>query len=195
MEIDDFINLRPFLWHVTAISNLEQILEGGILEPPIQLVQGEALLNDRRVEHLVADGALIRDQGRLFELNIEWQDGCDMREFLQLLNARVFFWPGDENSPIKQGLNFIRRYQNDEHENVAIKICSFQIEEDTTEFSKYNSGAPRCYDGAGSPRGPNTFQLAASCDYSAGRVVEVAFPSAVRLQEFEIVDNLHALLQ
>jgi hypothetical protein len=50
-------------------------------------------------------------------------------------------------------------------------------------FSKYNTGAPRCTKGKGSPRGPNTFVAVERATFSVSGVVEVAFKDAVKLPE------------
>jgi hypothetical protein len=63
------------------------------------------------------------------------------------------------------------------------------------QFCRYNSGAPRCSPkrpGRRSPRGPDTFVAASDFSGSPSKVVELVFPTAVKLPHFWEVGTLAA---
>src|SRR6185295_17449394 len=95
---------------------------------------------------------------------------------LKAINERVFFWPGTEFRPISYGIRHFERYRS---ERPVILRCKsdllFNTPGQEPEFCKYNSGSPRCSNGIGSPRGPDTFVPASRAMFSAAKAVEVTF--------------------
>jgi hypothetical protein len=146
----------------------------------------DLLLTQRRNhEPIQIDGSSVslRDQKPLIAGNMELTGGLTFPDFVKVLNARAFFWPGNNEGPIRSGTNHFRRYAN---EHPAILRCRFKsllLENPFAEplFCPYNSGAPRVVNGKKSPRGPNTFVKA--CDFSrtGGKVVEVTFVGEIKL--------------
>jgi hypothetical protein len=149
---------------------------------------GEGRLNRtvRRGHHVVNIGERhiqIRDQDPLHAGNITFSDDWTLEDLVEYLNHHVFFWPGWQHSPIQSGLNHFARYSKECPIILRAKATDLFTANIATEplFCRYNSGAPRCIDGYGSPRGPETFLPAAQFHFPPGRVVEVTFRSAVRL--------------
>jgi hypothetical protein len=95
----------------------------------------------------------------------------------------VFFWPGWSRGPVSSGMNHFERYRSERP--VVLRVATGELFEANRRgeplFCKYNSGAPRCSMGNGSPRGPTVFLNAAQFDASPSSVVEVTFRSAVIL--------------
>jgi hypothetical protein len=105
MNIDDFVQLHPRLFHMAADGSWPSIRERGLL-PTVTLVElcdvtpelSHQLLRERRpaiVELHDPDGNTfsIRDQKPLMLHNL---DGTDLAGWLKLLNAQVFFWVSEQ---------------------------------------------------------------------------------------------------
>lgn len=120
---------------------------------------------------------MLRDQKLLRSGNIELTGGFTFEDFVEALNARVFFWSGKDDGPIPSGKRHFARYKS---ESPVMLRCRFQTllsANSTTEplFCPYNSGAPRTVNGKKSPRGPNTFSKACDFPRIPSKVVEVTF--------------------
>ena len=115
--------------------------------------------------------------------------GFALPQFIELLNARVYFWPGNSERLREYGMNHYKRYA---HENpVLLRVSTQQLIEapdnPSVEFCKYNSGSPRCSHGQRIPRGRATFASETTAGFSAGEVVEVTFAGRVHLPDtFEV---------
>lgn len=111
------------------------------------------------------------------------QDGWDFEDVLQSLNERVFFWPGTATGPISYGKRHFERYVDESPAILRISTAeSFNANSNIDAlYCRYNSGSPRCSNGLGSPRGPNTFVSSADADYTPSKVVEVTFLDQVVL--------------
>jgi hypothetical protein len=191
-RLDRFSALRPYLYHLTAATNIDRIRETRALKPASTLFRESGQINrrpNRRTDHepLVVNGRTIwiRDQKPLHQGAIEFELGWDITRLVQHLDKRIFFWPGDAERPIASGLNHYRRY---EAEKVAIiRICSDEVlltgQEPEPTFCRFNSGAPRVVNGRRSPRGGDTFVAAGMFNGSAGDVVEVVFRGVLRLPQ------------
>src|SRR4028119_1783767 len=183
-SLDRLAALRPFLFHLTAVGNLECIREGGMLERTAALLERagrpEVLRARRRNgERVTVDGAEVhvRDQAPLHRGNVDLPPGWGFEDLVELLNRQVFFWPGDERGPIGYGQRHFETYAA---EAPVILRAPFRSIVDANpdnppRFCRFNSGSPRRVGGRASPRGPETFQTAGACDYPPGEVVEVTF--------------------
>jgi len=190
LDLHRFIQLRPFLYHLTALSNVDLIRASGALHPAAEsLTTGGAaqLLRTRRGTHEVVsvDGKRvhIRDQSPLHRGNVTLDDGWSFDDFVDHLNRHVFFWPGSVDGPIEHGR---RHFQRNAAEDTVVFVLRTEavLSANPTSvpyFCRYNSGAPRCSGGAKSPRGADTFQTADSFPRTAGAVVEVVFNGRVSL--------------
>jgi len=188
--IEEYVTLRPYLYHLTAAVNVEQILHSRILVPAATLLQRagrNVLLRVRREgpEPLMLDGRTIQlcDQAPLNKGNVELNGGWTFEDLVENLNARCFFWPGHDKSPNRYGVRHFKRY---EHDRPVLLRFTFRSLVSANPhivplFCAYNSGAPRCSNGQRSPRGPDTFQPAAAFNRPTHQVVEVSFASEVMI--------------
>lgn len=150
------------------------------LDAPTRWLTPTQALSKRREHFEVTAGAekiCIRDQAPLYEGNVALNDGWSFSGLILSLNSRVFFWPGDSLKPIQYGLNHFARYAHESPAIIRIPTADILELNGTVrlQLCKYNSGAPRCNYGIGSPRGPSTFVAPENCDFSAGVVREVTF--------------------
>jgi hypothetical protein len=125
----------------------------------------------------------IRDQAPLHRGAITLQGGWDFEELVEHINRHVFFWPGEEGGPIREGNNHFERYRLERP--VLLRMLTVDLFQANAAlsplFCKYNSGAPRCTRGKGSPRGPDIYTSADAFCETAGRVKEVVFRGSVCL--------------
>jgi hypothetical protein len=101
--LDAFIARRPFLYHFTAVENLDAIRQLGRLDPAAVLAQkGNCfdLVGRRKRSQEIGPGIWLQTQRPLYEKNICFEGGWAMADLLTRLNSSVFFWPGTENGPI-----------------------------------------------------------------------------------------------
>jgi hypothetical protein len=190
LELQRYLNIRPYLYHLTARSNRAHIADTRMLFPAATLMQRarcEHLLRVRRVSHerLTIDGItiLVRDQTPLHEGNLALPKGYLYADLIGDLNRRVFFWPGTARGPISYGINHFGRYKGEKPIIIRVRFDSLLQANPMAapEFCKYNSGAPRCSYGRKSPRGPNTFVSASHFSESPSQAVEVTFCSSVAI--------------
>lgn len=190
MDVDRYVEHQPYLYHLTDQSNLCRIREEKVLFCAAELMKRAGrtdLLRTRRQNHepVEVNGSTVwlRDQEPLYRANIELTGGFTFEEFVETLNARVFFWPGKDKGPVRQGENHFGRYAS---ERPAILRCHFQALRSHNPFAvplfcAYNSGAPRTVSGKKSPRGPNTFLNACDSPRTPSKVVEVTFLGEIEL--------------
>ena len=194
MNIEKFKILRPYLYHLTDKRNLKSILSDYTLKSTVTLTEIvklpniEDFLRTRRVGHKeITDGSksfILRDQDPLNEKiatkNLE--DGISFRDFVYLLNSKVFFWAteGDLRKHYK-------RYENQKESPIVFRVSTeelFAINEIQPKFCRLNSGAPRCssyYQEGAPPRGNNTFLEANDYDGTPSSVREVTFDRMCKL--------------
>ena len=165
--LDRFIELRPFLFHLTATDNLNRIVEVRVLQPAKELLAiggwSTPQTAPRRAHKPVEiDGhtVWIRDQRPLHAGHIAFDEGWDLPRFLSHVDAHVFFWPGTELGPIKAGLNHFDTYAHERPALLRVSTRDLFAANPGLEplFSRYNSGAPRTVNGRKSPRGSRTYR-------------------------------------
>lgn len=190
MLLEHFVKTRPFLYHLTADSNLQLIRDSRTLSSAAEII-GRArrsdLLRARRRQHerVVVKNAevVLRDQAPLHRGNLVLPAGFSFEDFIESLNGRIFFWPGSEAGPISYGVRHFERYQHELPAILRVPTESLIAANPDVgpQCCRYNSGSPRCNDGKPSPRGPNTF--VALCDFTGtpSQVVEVTFGSEIGL--------------
>jgi len=192
IDINHFIQLRPYLYHLTGQQNVSYIQKDMVLKPAGILIAeaGENALNRkvRRGKHVIRIGereVYVRDQDPLFSGNIHFADGWTIEDFVEYLNRHVFFWPGWNNQPVKSGSHHFKRYAEEEPRPRILRVAAKDLFAANNGieplFCQYNSGAPRCSRGYKSPRSTRTFVTADNFALSVCRVVEVTFRSPVRL--------------
>ena len=187
---DQFTRTRPYLFHLTDRDNVSYIRDLRVLHSAAVLMQkagDRSYLRQKRrtaiqiaIDHRLVS---IRDQRPLHAGNIRFHGGHEFEDVIQLLNERVFFWPGTVDGPIAYGQRHFERYADDQPVILRVSTANlFNANNGASPFyCRYNSGSPRCSKGLGSPRGPDTFVTAASANFTAGKAVEVTFLGQVTL--------------
>ena len=200
LNIEKFIRINPFLYHLTDRRNLPHIIESRRLMSTSELVNSSDLENKedfirvRRPSHaeLSYNGRTlyIRDQKpiSLVVLERSLTDNWTSSDFIEHLNKRVFFWPN---------LNRLQKHFN-RYEGENPVILRFSTDEilalnSDAEFSRLNSGATRCsshWNGNAPERGPRTFLNAQNYMLSERLVAEVTIPNFSFLPDsFEKTNN------
>jgi hypothetical protein len=189
LDLVKFIRLRPHLYHLTARENIPYIQKEMVLKSSNTLY-GEAnateLRGIRRANHqILKTGRRTRDQRPLHAGNISFSGGWTLTDLVLHLDDHVFFWPGWEYGPISYGKNHFDRYA--EEKPIILRVSTKELFAENPGapplFCKYNSGAPRCTYGEGSPRGPQTFLGAGEFQFSTSEVREVTFRTRVALPQ------------
>jgi hypothetical protein len=182
--------LRPYLYHLTARSNLARIQMRRRLESAATLAEQANLtmvIEARRAEHLpmLVDGELVmlRDQTPLRARNMRLEEGWTIERFIAHLNRRVFFWPGKRSGPNDYGWRHFGRYASEQP--VVVRVLFDELVAANPDvaplFAKCNSGSPRWSGGVAPVRGSRTFVAADAAPFTAGDVIEVTFQGGVRL--------------
>jgi len=196
-----FTRTRPYLYHLTDRENLNHIRATPVLLSAAVLMQqagDTAYLRAKRgssIQVTVGQRVFnIRDQQPLYEGNMTFQGGYRFGDVIEMLNQRVFFWPGTPNGPIPYGERHFLRYVDDQP--VILRVATAELFQANNGVSplycRYNSGSPRCSYGQGSPRGPDTFVTAADADFTASNTVEVTFLDQVTLPaRVEVSDSIN----
>ena len=190
LELQRYILTRPYVYHLTHIENLSHLRELRQLFPAAMLMRRAGRLDLVRTPRpgpipLTVDGRtiILRDQKPLHKGNIKLPKGFSFEDFIESLNKRIFFWPGDMTRPIPYGVRHFEHYKAEGPAILRIEFTSL-LESNpsaTPRFCQYNSGSPRCSHGKKIPRGPSTFPAATEFVGTAGRVVEVTFEREIHL--------------
>ena len=184
MTIDEFTVKRPFVYHLTASGNLENIKRSKALFSTKSIlhmsgIRDRAFLRTRRAEHAYIDvngnRFYIRDQAPISLLALsKCLDQMDCGDYIEILNERVFWWPTLERL---------------ENENPLILKCSstqlFNLNSRPL-FSRLNSGATRANSHLGGVpplRGRHTFLGAEEYSLRPSTVAEVTFLDKCHLPE------------
>jgi hypothetical protein len=190
LQLDKFIALRPYLYHLTDPNNLQFLIERNAIVPAsilMDLAGSLHLLRQKRSDAAVLsiDGydIHIRDQGPLYAGKAGFAEGFSFADFVESLNCRVFFWPGTVCGPIAYGIRHFERYQNESPTILRVSTVSLLQANPAAvpHFCKYNSGSPRPSGGIKSPRGLDTFLPAEQFPWTPGKVVEVTFDCELAL--------------
>lgn len=187
-SLEDYCKLRPFSYHLTASSNAGEILRLKQLVSAEQIfTQANSMefISEKRKtsSSVLRDGVniTVRDQAPLHSGNMSLPTGYTFADFVKYLNKHVYFWPGDEFSPIGYGLRHFSRYQDEAP--TIFRICTTELFKNNPAplFSKCNSGSPRWSRGKIAPRGPDTFTSGLNSNFPKGKVVELVFVDEVAL--------------
>jgi hypothetical protein len=184
------VKLRPYLFHLTAASNVERILRNRRIESALALLVAadrRELVRQRRRGHVQVEvdreTVQLRDQAPLHRGNMALEEGWAFEDFVEHLNERVFFWPGTASGPISYGMRHYERYKDEGPAILRVATAALVAENVHSPplFCRYNSGSPRCSNGHKSPRTAQTFVAADRAEFGVGGVVEVTFVGTVRL--------------
>jgi hypothetical protein len=192
LELIDFMNNSPKLYHMAEFDSWQSIKERGLLSTSAILDLYEVTGARRReieevrrpasvtVAHKILPAIVIRDQIPMSDgaLRTCLLDGLTPSDWYRLLNMRVFFWPSKERLLRLLGA---KAYRTQRHDILEIDTVSlFERYRDAITLSPINSGAtlfnPR-------PRGIETFSRIAAYPYGdrprGNRVAEVAIDHSV----------------
>ena len=188
-----FASIRPYLYHLTAASNVDRIRRLGQLDCAAKLLEAggrtdllrEKRGKDGRTVRVGNDDVHVRDQGRLYEGNIDLLCGWSFGRLIEHLNSFVFFWPGKDEGPSDYGERHFGRYAKAKERLALIRVPTeglfAESRSASPRFCAYNSGAPRCAKGRRSPRGPSTFSYGERYDRTPSKVVEVVYKTSAQL--------------
>jgi hypothetical protein len=193
MQIEQFIKLRPFLYHLTDRRNLDNIFQTKMIYSTIDLVkksnlseveQKVLLMNKRKSHSAIPLGdriIYIRDQNPILENNLKktLTKGWKVSDFYMLLNSRVFFWP-----TIDRLNRHYKRYLNEHPIILRVKTSEIIELNINPEFSRLNTGATRSnakWNGGPPARGENTFYRMDKYPHANGSIAEVTFVDFCKL--------------
>ncbi len=193
MDIEEFMQKREYLYHLTSRENATLILKSREILSTVSLAEiyldkekSVNLIRNRRPEHVFVDvdgtSLMIRDQNPISikSLNKCLLDGWTAEDFIEHLNKRVFFWP-----TLKRLNIHFEKYKEENPVIFRVKSSDlFSLPENSPLFCRLNSGATRChhtYGGAPPPRGKNTFLPAEDYERIPSTVAEVTFEDACQL--------------
>ena len=188
--VDEFAELRPFLYHVTARENLRRLQRTRRLETAEHLLRAAGrpdLLRQRRPTpvSLLLDGetVVLNDQRPLIEANVSLEPPWTFGDFVEFLNQHVYFWPGDAIGPIVAGARLLAHYAAELPLVLRVRVTDLLNANPgaLALFSPYNSGAPRMQRGQAVRRGADLFRPAHAARRRRFEVIEVAFRGSLRL--------------
>ncbi|MFT4155199.1 DUF7002 family protein [Parafilimonas sp.] len=186
MDIEKFIEKRPYLYHLTSNSNAKLIIAEKRLYSANELIkmskdkQHLPVQRKKRTNHypLFINGNTysLRDQKPISEKALTkcLTDGWEVGDFLYHLNERVFMWP-----TLDRLWRHFNRYK--EEKPIIFQFPTKDILNLNPHFlfCRLNSGATRAnsYLGGKPPtRGKQTFLPADQFLYAVREVAEVTFP-------------------
>lgn len=181
---------RPFLYHLTAAGNVSRIRRKRRLYSAAQLFDSAGrvdLIRVRRRQHetirIDGEDVTIRDQAPLHRGNVKLGSGWAFEDLVEALNRQVFFWPGNDTSPIPYGIRHFERYGDEDTRIIRVSLLDIVAANTDREpfVCPYNSGSPRCNAGRPSPRSANTFIAVRQAELRPSQVIEVTFSPDVQL--------------
>jgi len=185
MDLEQFIDKTPYLYHLTSQANSANIIREKRLLSANELISlsGDNAIQkvkrEKRPEHfhLTVNGVGIslRDQQPISTVALPkcLTDNWTIGDFLYHLNDRVFMWP-----TLKRLWAHFNRYENEQPVIFRFDTRAVIEANPHVKFCRLNSGATRAnsYLGGKAPeRGPNTFLPAAQFDRAVREVAEVTF--------------------
>jgi hypothetical protein len=190
MDTRKFTRSRPYLYHLTARENIAGILNDQRIHATSELLKEakqSELIRSKRPEMILLSvlnrQVRIRDQAPLYAGNCTFPQGFSFNDLIEILNSHVFFWPGTASSPIDYGIRHFERYESEGP--VILRVSTDQLfasnPGNESKICRYNSGAPRCTQGKGSPRGPEIFQRLSLFSGNPSQVREITFETMVIL--------------
>jgi hypothetical protein len=189
-QLGDFVQLRPFVYHVTSKENLPGLRQTGIIRTTLNLVTAAERLDlarQRRKEYVIIDtpdgSIVLKDQKPLIENATELFEGWSFDDLIFYLNSFVYFWPGTDRGPINSGQRLLDHYEADAPAVLRISTPDlFNANRASVPvFSAFNSGATRYNKGKRAFRGPDLFTSADIFPRRASEVIELGYKVDVTL--------------
>ncbi len=183
-DLQRFVALRPFAYHVTHGANVPRLrrVQRLLCAAELMRLAGEHhWLRKRRTTtlQLVVGGEAVAltDQKPLIMANAALEGGWDEGDYVAHLNENVYFWPGDSDSLLGRGPDFMNAAKT--RRPVLLRAPTADLLAANTGreplFCAFNSGSPRKNLGAPIPRGPDLFLAASNFPRRAFEVVELVF--------------------
>lgn len=171
--------MRPALFHVTAIDNVEGIRERGLRTATQLADEAGVALGGVHREMLHLAGALVRDQRPIMSRTlVEHLDGVTLDEWLQILNGRAFLFPTEDRA-----MALAKTYGEQSLPQAVLEFRTSDVlagAGERLEVADRNTGAvPR--EKACPCRGRSTFVALAQA------------PDLRRIQEVTVVDGLQGV--
>jgi len=185
MEIEKFIALRPYLYHLTCKENAEKIIAGHRLYSANELIrlsgkkENHAISRKRRTKStpilIGGETFFLRDQLPISEVNLAkcLTDNWTISDFLNHLNDRVFMWP-----TVLRLTSHFKTYESEKPVIFRFSTADILAANPHVKFCRLNSGATRSnsyLNGAPPERGPRSFLSASEFDWVPSQVAEVTF--------------------
>lgn len=193
MNIEEFCEARPYLYHLTDRENSQVIIAERLLKSTVQIAyealsedEAKEFLRSKRTDHktLTAHGLnyKIRDQKpiSLLVLGKSLSDG-DTGDFIEILNNRVFWWP-----TLDRLVRHHNRYIDENPIIFRVRSSEMLGLNPGAEFCHLNSGATRCHPSHGGHapmRGSDSFLPANLFNREIGQVAEVTFVDGCQLPD------------
>ncbi len=190
LDLQRFVSARPYLYHLTHNANLPHLRELSLLIPAATLMERAGRLDLLRTPRrgpitIIVGGRqiILRDQKPLHKGNVKLPRGFSFEDFVEILNKRIFFWPGSMLRPTDYGIRHFAHYETENPAILRIDLNSLLQTNPSAvpRFCRYNSGSPRCSHGKKIPRSPDTFLTAPHFLGTPSQVVELTFESQIRL--------------
>lgn len=190
MLVERYAKTRPYLYHLTHKDNILHLCAMGCILPASMLMLRAGrtdLLRARRRNSVAVtiDGRVImlRDQKPLHKGSMQLPNGLTFEQFVEVLNSRIFFWPGAYEGPISYGVRHYGRYKTEGPAILRIRLESLLEANPSCKplFCRYNSGSPRCFSAQKSPRSHRTFMSSEEFQEPPSAVVEVTFEQELSL--------------
>lgn len=193
MDIKEFANRNPFLYHLTDPSNAKNIINNAMLFSTQYIAENSfsnakeatAFLHSKRDRHVELkigqQKFMIRDQQpvSMKVLDRSLTKKMNAGQFLALLNKRVFWWPN---------LNRLRRhyvrYQGENPIILRVDTIEMLSLNENVELCHLNSGATRChpaYGGNAPTRGIESFADPKVYERPISSIAEVTFVESCKL--------------
>ena len=190
MNLAAFLQVRPWLYHLTHRDNLPSLRATRALRSASALIGPERAgeLRSLRTHHVPVQTptgrVVIRDQLPLHERNIELPSGTAFEDYVEYLNGQVYFWPGSDSGSSR--LVALLGSSGGVHD-VALRAPTASVlaanEGQVPLFSRWNSGAPRQTAGHRARRRVGLHVPAEQYPGPVMTVVEVAFRGNVVLPD------------
>lgn len=185
MDLQKFIQERPYLYHLTSEKNATNIIKEKKLYSANTLIDmsgnssHQQLKTTKRLTHqqikIKDDVFSLRDQRPISEKSLAkcLTDNWTVSDFLHHLNDRVFMWP-----TLERLWRHFNRYEQEKP--VIFRFSTREIIDSNphVKFCRLNSGATRAnsYLGGKPPeRGKDTFLSAPLFNFAVRNVAEVTF--------------------
>jgi hypothetical protein len=200
-EIEHAVERWPWLYHSTDARNIDLLQRLRRLRSALEVLRagGEGWVSrharTRRETTICVptpEGLVrLKDQRPLAPGALEVEPGFTLGDVVEMINTRVFFWPGRGAVPIGAGRAHAESYAGQITLRVSFAdLLAVNVERELT-FSRVNSGAVRMHGGKKQLRGRTTFVAADAAIFPVGEIKEVTFVGSVVLpKSVEIADTI-----